>query len=800
MARREKTATPTVVDQDARRRTVEKLIGQGKLKDAFKEAKFYYHREASPENHLLVERTYLLRIQSLLQGGMTSAAREVASNLLEFGVTDPKLTRELLLLLPDVGLGDKALALQASSPSPEMAAQLTGKLADRAVVHPEDPATPEMREAAAPIRSALAALDVGNEPLALELLQVVPRHSPMADWRYFIRGLCAFQRKDLDQARANWDRLDATRASRKIANVLLGSVGQPPDGIPRQRLHGLESAAFGEQVLDRLDELRRHLEARDWKRAMNVLAPLRASLERIDIRYSQRLTGIVLSTLAEEASNSSYREAQQLIAEARTALAPLSWDPGWHRFEALVWEAPQGGPDGAINCWRAYLADLERGIPLPCGELRQVQALVWRRIGKHYATWAHEMEFAALLSSGTLGQRLEELREHAVDALRQSAKLDPTRREPYEMLIDEYEEWDEPEQVYATLEEMLQAFPDDVDVLARLIGKCRASDRPEQALEWLRQLRRLRPLDPGLDSTEAWCLLGRARLRALEDRLDEARADLDRVGTTLVDHVLPYRLFLHRAAVEYRAGDAKRAEEWIDRARGTVKEPTVLWLELAISAIRFELPPRMRKRFERELESSLSRKTASETAGKLAELISIYRDTGAHHGSEKKHLDEVVRYLGRTRRLKYEQADLRHVCKLLKDLGNKELLADMCKRGQKLFPSSPAFLLMEAELAIDKGPRSLDARKVEKKLEKALALAETSPADAALVPTIKKTLVAVRDMDNRKRSSPFGFGRGRMPSAEEFEDFFDSFLDSIEDEDGPDDERPPPKRRRPKPR
>src|SRR5215207_2898096 len=139
MARHQKPAhdKEAATAPDAHRSTVERLIESGKVKEAFKEANLYYHQNANAENHHLVERTYLARIRTLIQGQMTSAGQEVAQSALEFGIKDPSLMRELILLIPQVGLADRALKLQEQFGAPEVRAELMLQLADRAVLHPE---------------------------------------------------------------------------------------------------------------------------------------------------------------------------------------------------------------------------------------------------------------------------------------------------------------------------------------------------------------------------------------------------------------------------------------------------------------------------------------------------------------------------------------------------------------------------------------------------------------------------------------------------------------------------------------
>ncbi len=73
----------------ALRAETERLIAKEKYKDAVKQAKLTYKEAATPENHRLLERAYVLRARQLLQEGMRSSAVEVAQHLIDFGVTGP---------------------------------------------------------------------------------------------------------------------------------------------------------------------------------------------------------------------------------------------------------------------------------------------------------------------------------------------------------------------------------------------------------------------------------------------------------------------------------------------------------------------------------------------------------------------------------------------------------------------------------------------------------------------------------------------------------------------------------------
>ena len=63
--------------------------------------------------------------------------------------------------------------------------------------------------------------------------------------------------------------------------------------------------------------------------------------------------------------------------------------------------------------------------------------------------------------SGTIGSRHGQ--DRAIDALERSLELAPRHRPTYDVLVEAYEEWDEPEKLEATKRRILEVFPDDLE-------------------------------------------------------------------------------------------------------------------------------------------------------------------------------------------------------------------------------------------------------------------------------------------------------------------------------------------------
>ena len=234
---RKKAEKTLATSGNALRDEAERLIAKGRLKDAVKQAKLAYKEKGDEENHRLLERAYFLRARQLKQDRLPESGGEVAHHLLEFGITDPKLMEEAVGLLIDLGMAREAMALQerlgVSTGSREL---LLRRAADQAVLHPElaKGLPAEIVPGAAQVRSALTAVERGDEEGAFAALREVARGSPFADWRLFVRGLAAYERGEVEEAKGAWERLDPERAAARIARSLQRLAVHPqPDRTGR---------------------------------------------------------------------------------------------------------------------------------------------------------------------------------------------------------------------------------------------------------------------------------------------------------------------------------------------------------------------------------------------------------------------------------------------------------------------------------------------------------------------------------------------------------------------------------------
>src|SRR5262249_2188525 len=117
----------------------------------------------------------------------------------------------------------------------------------------------------------------------------------------------------------------------------------------------------------------------------------------------------------------------------------------------------------------------------------------------------------------------------AIAAIERSLELAPRHRPTYDLLVQAYEDWGEPEKLEAARLRILEVFPDDLETLTALASSC-SHKNPARAREFVERARKLKPLDEALEAMEFGVRVSVARQMALEKRWDEGRAQFEAAG------------------------------------------------------------------------------------------------------------------------------------------------------------------------------------------------------------------------------------------------------------------------------
>jgi tetratricopeptide (TPR) repeat protein len=797
-----KSARPSTAGKSsALRLEVERLIQKERYKDGVKQAKLCFKEEGTPENHQLLEQAYFLRARQLFQLGMPTSAVEVAQHLLDFGVTANDWVDDFVRLLMSLGLNQQAFQIQARLGRPELQDELDELAADQAVIHPErmGQMSAEIARDATLVRQSLERLQAKDEAGALSMLRDIARSSPLSEWKYFIRGLAAFQRGEAAEAKTNWDRLDPKRKAFPITKRLSRLVQEDGPSSDNANFEKWETAAFGEPVLARLHQVRTHAAHQEWDKVIRLLGGLRQNLHRIDPKLPARVTGVLTGSLIKEASKLNMSQAERLVGDFTRAAEPMAIDPNWNRLWAMVWDGPHADLSGTETNWLNYIEDLKTIPAFNAPERALAQAMIWNHLADMHNDRAAELDD----TEGPLNlplplrvrpkdsKEIDRVRKRVIECLEQSIRLAPEHLPSYKLLVDTYEDWENPSGLEAAAKRLLAAFPDDLETLTLLATHYSGRNEPTVALPLVQRARKLKPLDHSLRELEWSIRIGLARLHALAQHFDEGRAEFKAAEELLPESRNEYFYLARKVIFEAKAGQAEASDQYLREAQAGLVEPTPLWLALSIEANRYRMTKATQDGYNQLWTKDLKKKCKSETAGEMASLLSTFLNTDIVYPGRDGHIKELITYLRRTTRLKYGREDVEHVCEFLSQVPKESgLLEKIVKQGLKHHPQSALLNFRAGLIEMSKGPYHMGDKGARPYLETALKLAEasTEPKETELLPQIKDVLTMLNEVSKRSAfSSFFGEGPFSMPFMDfDDDDDDDDFDDNDEyDEFGP---------------
>ena len=595
---------------------IERHLEKGDYKQALKDAKVSY-RQSPNEYRKLIEYAYIGRAQQLARHGNHEAGRAVAEDLLALGVSQPTVQAGLPELFVALGMLDW-LSGNADVSADELAA-LQIQAADHAVLRPDGAprSMPDIADGARRIRAAIEALEKGDEDGALSQLKGIARDSPFADWRFLVRGLAAYYRRDTAQMEANWQQLDADRFAARIARPLAVLAGAAPHDKSDAALQGgltlLDRHLTSQSLQAQLGSLSGAVLDGDWDKALRTLWSLRSGMRQLDERLYARLTRWLCARLVQD--------GQVAELDRMTRIAdPLPLDPHWNRARALVREFSDEVSAGAERpYWQKYLLDVPRVPTLSTNEREVAQGLVWRRLAQDHAEEAGALRRCRCGASHE--KDIAEAVERAVHCLEECMRLAPMYAPAYESLADLYEAAEQPQQAADAYRRALDQLPYDTDALRYLTMHHFSVDEPVEAQPYARRLLRLKPLDKGVQSLVWAAHVGAARWYALRGQFEQGRAEFGAADELMPARCADYDALARKAAFEMKAGNDDAAQQLVAAACDSLEEPAPLWLLLTIEANRHELSENEVLLYEKRWTDALKRRCRGATAGAMCKLL-----------------------------------------------------------------------------------------------------------------------------------------------------------------------------------
>lgn len=767
---RKHRAAPSLVDQATRQ------LEKGNVKQALKDARVAFRQAPTEETRRLLERAYIGRAQELLRFHDHASARPVIQGLLELGVTEPAVQAALPDVLIALGMLEHIPGQQQMSDAERR--DMLNKTADFAVVRPDETprSLPEIRAGAMAIRAALEAVERGDEPEMVTRLRDIPRSSPLADWKLFVRGLWAYYREVPAEMKANWDLLDPARFAARIAaplKVLAGVAAAGPDDARLQSaLRTLESAIASGRLSEQTLEIAQLVSEREWRRAAQSLRATRTGLLRLDATLADRLRDWFVSELMDTKNSGLFDDVIRLIDAD-----PL--DPHWNRARGKMAESSRHA-DEFRQYWLRYLQDVERISAWSEAERHIVQSLILLRLADASSEQADALRHC--LCGRSHAEDVAELEQEAIQGLEQCARLTPAHIPVYESLANLHQLANRPEQVAIAYRRLLENVPDQPEPVVFLARYHLDNDEPLLAEPYAIRARQLKPLDKKMTALVLTTYLAAARHQALLGAWDEAHGALAAAEALRLEPQDELRVLAANVALETRAKNPERARQWIEHATDRIGETVSLWLHLTLEATWYELPLQEVGLYEKRWLKGLKRKCESETAGRMAALM-----LAAGEGAcvPEKIADQVVEYLIRCKRVSWALEDLLSACRFLEKQAEWGPLEKLAKKGSATFPDVAYFPFALAMTEIEIGPRGrIPQARVQ--IERALSLAKnsTDADDVRISKMAKALLIKFEALDHA-----FDFDDDDDDDFDE-DEYEDDLADADEEEDFDEDDLP----------
>lgn len=704
--------------------TVRQNLEKGNVKAALKQAKVCFRRDSSHKNRELLERAFLARVEQLHKLKMMSEAKAVLKELVDFGPNFPPVVERLPRLRVLLGeSGADAKDVLESDP------RLLTDITDQAILHhhAEVPDYADVRSEVTAVRDALAAIERGEDPEANRLLATISRNSPLADWRLFARGLIAFYHQDATRAQKNWGRLDPDRPGSRIARTLLVAAGlerRSKDGEAGDLSKGLRQLDVhtrGDKLVDLLKRL-----AASWNDETGVDAFFRQlrTLRRSYLTSHETLIRKVVDLVWKRAVRDG---AERVIDElARIGPAPVV-DPHWWRARALVREHPEllqsfGGWQTLVDAWKTYAKELPELDGLRESDRPIAVALVYHRLGNTLLEHAHELEGQAFAFMDRGGEE-QELREAAAKYFRQSIDAYAGLRDSYHALVKLHEEDEDLQSAAHVMEQLAAAEPDCFDAALWLAHYHLSQDDPGRSEPHVRTVKRLRPRDPVCE-TLAWNQgLTMVRCLTVKRQFEAARHELQQLVKLAPPEIESYTIDLLRAGIDFKAKNTEAANTHVQAAINKVEDPTPVWMQMSGTAARMRVAREFKKDFDNRFKAGIKQTPSSVSAGRMARFLVSMRQNKGNYTGRATQQKLLLKSLGRLRKIKWNEGDLRQVCWFLSDLPREQHLFEQAiEVGGSRFPEVPHYHYWAGVREWEQGPYFCNLDKAVTSFQRAIDL------------------------------------------------------------------------------
>jgi len=670
----------------------------GDFRAAIDIAKECHRREPTPEHRKLLAGLYVHRGHQLIDKDLHAEALMVLGNALTLG----EGSVELLRLVFQCGLRSRQYASAAAAlhrlRDPTERRWASCLLADEAVAGGDaiDPlCDPSVRDDVLRTRQAFAAFENGDDAGVAAALRPIGLTSPCAGWKWLLRGLTAYVAGEGDRARVSWDRAGADGRAARLAQLLRSVL--VPDGRAAPEIPGPLRARvmsrFHDPVKAMLEQIRTALDTDKPYEALDLCGKVLAAVDK-DKRdsFARRLGRAVCATIADE---------ERTARRFSRLFGLLPEDPHLIRIAAL--SAERDDSEDAIELWSYYLGTLHEVKAIPSPLRDRARAMVWTRMG--------DLAERGAGHDGDLGGFPDPIRSDDHDAVRcyrNSLGHYPADLATHQKLVDVLVRRGQMRQAEEQAVEILKRWPAHVESLLFLGSLCLDRDAFQKALRYFERAKRAEPFNDKTRGKMQLCYLSSAFRRSVAGNPDLARKDYEQAEALRDPRESSARLYCAWAAMEWRAGQADRAEAILGRAMAGGDDIACVYFMLVIELEHAGAPAKVLQRFEKLLDAEWRKgPTPSATATMVSLMLELDTAKAACAGREA-HRRSLIAHLSHLPpKGMFAEEPLLKICAFLESAQVWKTLEECARDGTDRFPGNYFLLMFLGRAQLRGGARSL---------------------------------------------------------------------------------------------
>ncbi|MDR3198469.1 MAG: hypothetical protein LBU34_11430 [Planctomycetaceae bacterium] len=704
---------------------IQDLRRRGNWKKAYKEALFLSRLHNEPELQELLVSSLWEWSKEQFHKNQREEAKTNIKELLRL-IKNPNIKcQEIQKEFPPIF---RVLGLNAFLPehlrqdmnSPEIQIEL----ADRFLVHGEnsDDLSPDLRDQAILIRQALEKVEAKLDDEALELLRSISFHSPLSEWRLFIRGLISYYNKNDEKADESWKRLSESRPPYRIAGRLRKFFTDDPNASSSNfvsRFFDLFRAKTDSdqtkkvEFFNHLRQLDNYIRQKKYKELVGHFQVSRSFLQKTDPLLFDRVFRTVHSTLVNGAP-------PEIVRQFIERNIPLPFDPRGNRTLGML---SLGG--GRLNPYPRWLQepphyfklfaeqDIDQIESFTPKMKARAKAVVYSFLGNLLLQQFYEWRPVYDMNDTDIDER-KEVSEYFDKALAN----DPTYlttyfrlQEFYRITIPEIENSLFHPKIAEVYSKLIEHIPNNIEALKYLFLYHVAERNSTNALPYFERIQVLEPLSREtifLKRRLQYVRLGELiRSNPKHPEIEQLFQEIENTNLNTLEYnydLLPLALRYIYEIISDRPAEAENVFMLAEKIGLEKRLPLIL--AIFSEAENFpQFPNELLQSLRNEWDSSITGRCNGNIAGALGNVAYAIMAEKKTFADSQQILTQVFDFIDRSGQVKWKtEKDLYGACKILWYLVFKlkkhdydTIYKKTVQKGLAQFPLSPYFLFFDAE-------------------------------------------------------------------------------------------------------